>query len=582
MATSRSARRLVLAHMRPGRGAAAALLSAIAATTVLPLVAPQFTRAFVDGAIAGEPTRTLVLLAVGYLLLATGGQLMRMVTAWLASRLAWDGTNRLREDLAAHALGLDMAFHGRHTPGELIERVDGDVVALADFTVSFLLDVVMSLLTLVGVLAVLLFVDWRIGGALLVYCTAVGAGMVRVQRLAVPAWTRLREEFARLFGTLEERLVAAEDLRANGAGDHAVGRFHAVSADLYRADRRANHIGGGLYAGTTVAFAAGTAGVLALAAVLRQGDALTVGTAVLLFQYTQMVRTPFERLIDQLPQLQRALAAVSRVGTLLAERPTLAAPAAPQQLPAHGALGLELDRVDFSYTAGDEQVLHQVSLRLAPGETLGLVGRTGSGKTTIARLALRLYDPTAGVVRVGGVDLQTADPSALRSRMAVVTQDVQLFAANVRDNLTLFRDGYADDARLHQLLVEVGLGDWLAGLPDGLDTELAPQDGGVSAGEAQLLAFARVFLQDPGLVVLDEAASRLDPVTEQRVDAAVARLLADRTGILIAHRIASLERVDTIAVVEHGRVVEYGPRAALAADPTSRFARLRQTAEVDS
>jgi ABC-type multidrug transport system fused ATPase/permease subunit len=580
MASSSSTRRTVLRQLRPGRRAGVALGAAVLAATVLPLLAPQLTRQFVDGAIAGDSTSSLVLIAVGYLGLAVSGQAARMLTAWLASQLAWDGTNRLRETLAEHALELDMSYHGQHTPGEMIERVDGDVVALAEFVVAFLLDVVASLLLLLGVLAVVLAVDLRIGGALAAYCALVGYGMVRAQRLAVPAVTREREKFAALYGTLEERLAGAEDIRANGAGHHVVNRFHRTSAEVYRAHLRAERIGGGLFAGTTVAFAAGTAVVLGLAAWTQQAGALTIGTAVLLFQYTQMVRTPFERLIDQLPQYQRALAAVARVGGMLSQRPTLSVPAGARPLPPAGPLSLELVRVGFAYPDDEEPVLADVTLRLAPGETLGLVGRTGSGKTTIARMALRLYDPTAGSVRVGGVDLRQAELASVRRRIAVVTQDVQLFAASVRDNLTLFRPDLADDERLRAVLAEVGLGTWLTGLPEGLDTELGPLGGGVSAGEAQLIAFARAFLTDPGLVVLDEASSRLDPATEERIEAAVSRLLHRRTGVLIAHRLSSLSRVDQIAVVDGGRVVEYGPRVALAADPDSRFGALLDAAGV--
>nr|BFE79089.1 hypothetical protein GCM10020093_016900 [Planobispora longispora] len=212
-------------------------------------------------------------------------------------------------------------------------------------------------------------------------------------------------------------------------------------------------------------------------------------------------------------------------------------------------------------------MLSGITLRLAPGETLGLVGRTGSGKTTIARLIARLYDPTAGAVRVGGLDLREADPASVRGRVGVVTQDVQVFSATVRDNLTLFRAHPGDD-RLREALAEVGLGDW------DLDAPL----GAVSAGQAQLLALARAFLADPGLVVLDEASSRLDPATERRVDRGVTRLLSGRTGVLIAHRLASLSRADRIAVVADGKIVEYGGRRDLLADPTGRFARMLEEA----
>ncbi|GAA3094415.1 hypothetical protein GCM10020001_007780 [Nonomuraea salmonea] len=384
----------VLRLLLPSWRAAPALIGAVSAATALPLAAPQVTRWFVDDAMGGASIRHLTLIAAGYLVLAVAGQAARTVTAWLAGRLAWDGSNRLRERLTGHALHLDLAFHGRHTPGELIERVDGDVVAVADFVVAFLLDVVAGVLLLAGVVVAVLLVDWRIGLALLAYCLVIGYGMARAQRLAVPSAARSRAASAALFGALEERLAGAEDLRANGAGAHTVRRFHQVSAALFRAEHRDARIGTVLLAGTSVAFAAGTAIMLGLAAWTMRSGALTVGTAVLLLQYTMMVRAPFERLIDQIRQYQAALAGVARIAGLLAERPALTPGTRP--LPPTGPLGLDLDGVGFTYPGDDEQVLSGVRLRLAPGETLGLVGRTGSGKTTLARLVLRLHDPVQG------------------------------------------------------------------------------------------------------------------------------------------------------------------------------------------
>ncbi|MBN6051482.1 ABC transporter ATP-binding protein, partial [Nonomuraea sp. RK-328] len=568
----------VLRLMRPGRRAGLALGAAVAAMTVLPLAGPQLTRRFVDDAIAGAGTGPLTLTALAALAAAVAGQAARLAAAWLASRLAWDGTDRLRERLAGHALGLDMDFHGRHTPGELIERVDGDVVAVSGFAVAFLMDVVAGALLLAGVLAVVFAADPRLGAALLAYCALIGFATTRAQRLAVPSATAARAAGARLYGEMEERIAGAEDIRANGAGEHVVTRFLGTAAAWYRAEHRADRIGSGLLAGTSVAFAAGTALMLALAAWARSTGTLTVGTAVLVFQCTVMVRAPFERLIDRLRDYQGALAGISRIGGLLAERRTLPRPARSRRLPERGPLALELDAVAFAYDAtgdGGGRVLSDVTLTLAPGETLGLVGRTGSGKTTITRLALRLYDPVAGAVRLGGLDLRDVDEGSLRERVYAVTQDVRLFDASVRDNLTLFRPSPGDDV-LRRALADAGLGGWLARLPDGLDTELR----GVSAGEAQLLAFARAFLADPGLVLLDEASSRLDPATERLVERGMDRLLAGRTGVIVAHRLSSLSRVDKIAVMSRGRVVEYGPRAELAADPGSRFSRLLDLAGV--
>lgn len=234
---------------------------------------------------------------------------------------------------------------------------------------------------------------------------------------------------------------------------------------------------------------------------------------------------------------------------------------------------MELDGVGFAYRDG-VPVLEGVTLHLPAGRVLGVVGRSGSGKTTLTRLLLRLADPTEGVVRVGGTDLREVRLAALRAQVGLVTQDVQLFNASVRDNLTLFGAVDADDARLIEVLDSLGLGGWRRALPDALDTPLGPGGAGLSAGEAQLLAFARVFLRDPGLVILDEAASRVDPTTEARIERALDTLLAGRTAIIIAHRLATVGRADEILVLEQGRIAEHGARPALAADPRSRFARL--------
>ncbi len=201
------------------------------------------------------------------------------------------------------------------------------------------------------------------------------------------------------------------------------------------------------------------------------------------------------------------------------------------------------------------------------------MGRTGSGKTTLTRLLLRFYDPLAGIVRLGGIDLREMHLAEIRARIGLVTQEVQIFHASVRDNLTLFDDSVPDE-RINAVLDSVGLTDWLRKLPKGLDTLLGSGGVGLSAGQAQVLACARILLRNPDLVILDEPSSRLDPATDRLVHTALGQLLAGRTGILVAHRLATLSYADDILVLEDGQVREYGSRLALAADPTSRFAEL--------
>jgi ATP-binding cassette subfamily B protein len=239
-----------------------------------------------------------------------------------------------------------------------------------------------------------------------------------------------------------------------------------------------------------------------------------------------------------------------------------------------GALALAFQQVSFSYEAS-QPVLRDITFQVAPGEVVGVIGRSGSGKTTLTRLLMRFYDPDTGIVSVGGQHLRQAQLHDLRRRVSFVTQDVQLFRATLRDNLTFF-DETIDDARILQAIEQLGIHEWFARLPEGLDTELSRSTSSLSAGEAQLVACIRVFLKDPQLILFDEATSRLDPATEQLITQATEKLLTGRTAIIIAHRLSTVERVDSIMVLEDGRIVEYGAREALAADATSRYAQLLQ------
>jgi ABC-type multidrug transport system fused ATPase/permease subunit len=238
-------------------------------------------------------------------------------------------------------------------------------------------------------------------------------------------------------------------------------------------------------------------------------------------------------------------------------------------------LSVAFEEVTFGYNEAD-LVLKDVAFRLEPGEVLGLLGRTGSGKTTITRLLFRLYDPTAGQISLGRTPLSQATLADLRSRVGIVTQDVQLFRASVRDNLTFFDDTIGDQTIL-DVINDLGLEAWYNALSDGLATRLDADGSGLSAGEAQLLAFARIFLKDPGLDILDEASSRLDPATEQLIERAIDRLLRGRTAIIVAHRLATVQRADKIMILEDGYVREFGRRVVLVNDPASRFAELLRT-----
>jgi ABC-type multidrug transport system fused ATPase/permease subunit len=400
-------------------------------------------------------------------------------------------------------------------------------------------------------------------------------------KITAPLWKDQREASSQLFGYLEERLGGTEDIRANGAVAYVMRGLQKAVRRLVAASRKAFIASVALNWGFTEGMLAlGTVMALGLGGLLMQRGVLTIGSVYLIFHYNTMLQWPLNQLARQLRDLQSATGSIERIQELFDMSSAVPDPL-PERTASLGAdaLSVSFDHVDFRYPDDDTEdglVLTSVAWQLAPGEVVGVLGRTGSGKTTMTRLLCRLYDPVAGAVRLDGVPLDRVPVAELRRRVGIVTQDVQLFQATVRDNLTLF-DEEVDDERLLRVVDELGLGPWLDDLSDGLDTELGTGTAGLSAGEAQLLAFTRVFLRDPGLVILDEASSRLDPMTERLMEQAIDRLFEGRTAVIVAHRLATVQRASKILILEDGRVVEFGDRSSLAADPDSRFAHLLRT-----
>lgn len=568
----KTVRDFVATYLRPHRPRLALLAVLFVAGVGLQLANPQLAKLFLDEAIAGAPFDRLIRIAGVFIAVALLTQVATVAEIYVAEDLGWRTTNALRVDLTAHVLALDDGFHAEHGAGELLERIDGDVAAIAGFFARFVVHVLGSALFLIGVLALLWREDWRIGALLTGFAIASVTYLTRGGGFVGRRSRASRVVNADLSAFLEERLSALPDIKANGADDATMRGLHSRLADRFRVDRDAL-LAASLFSGAAnTALVASTAASLATAAWLHQSGAITLGGVYLVFRYTGMLRMPLERLTRHMSSFQRAMGGIVRVRELLATQPRITDGVGAALPP--GPLSVELDAVDFAYER--EPVLRQVSFRVEPGRVLGILGRTGSGKTTVARLVFRLYDVDRGVVRVGGADVRELRVDELRRHIGLVTQDVQLFSGTLRDNVRLFDPAVGDD-RLTAAFASLGIDEWLAELPEGLDTVLGTTARGLSAGEAQLVALARVFLEDPGLVVLDEASSRLDPHTEALLEAAIDRLLSGRTGIVIAHRLRTVERVDDVLVLEGGRVVEHGERGTLAGDPTSRFADLLRT-----
>ena len=552
---------LLSQHIRPQRGRFTLLAVMLFGSIGLRIFAPQIMRSFIDSALSGAALQVLTWTAVAFLAVALFQQVIAIGVTYLGENVAWTATNALRAELAEHALNLDMRFHNDHTPGELIERIDGDVTELATFFSQFALNLLSNGLLLIGILIALFLEDWRAGLAFTVFSIATILILGRLKDIAVPHQKARRQAEAELYGFLEEQLAGTEDIRSSGAVDYSI-------RELFRHQRAILTHNRGAHFKRWIIEIAITSGYW-----LYTAGMVTIGTVYLFVHDLSLLEEPFWAMTHEIESFQTIGACVERLTEFRAFKADVPDGALSQD-PSH-PLGLAFQDVHFAYNGGDS-VISRLSFELRPGAVLGLLGRTGSGKTTLARLIFRLYDPIAGCIRVNGTDLRELQLEALRRNVAIVTQDVQLFRASVRDNLSFFDRSIPDD-RILATLEELELGDWYRGLPKGLDTILDTGSRSLSAGEAQLLAFTRVFLRDPGLVILDEASSRLDPATEQRLERAIDMLLRDRTAIIIAHRLGTVHRADQIMILDNGRMLEYGDRKALAADPGSRFSQLLQT-----
>jgi ABC-type multidrug transport system fused ATPase/permease subunit len=628
--TLRDYARFLARYLWPRLPLVSALAVTLLASISLQLINPQILRSFIDTAITGQAAglpmglaNPLTRAALAFIGIAITQQLLIVLVVYLTENLGWAATNDLRSDLARHCLSLDMSFHTSHTPGEMIERIDGDVMALSNFFSQFILQVFGNLLLVAGILLVLLREDWRVSLSLAIFVGLTITVLLRLANIAVSSWEQERQASAGLFGFLEERLSGTEDIRSNNAGSYVLNRFYQLTRELMRKTITAGLKVNILLNTTWVLFAIGNAVAILVSAALFHSNALTLGTVFMIIHYTNMMNWPLERITQQMQDLQRAGASLVRIlgvqriqGRISGEKLF----AGELYIPLHGQarlgarpLGVVFNQVTFGYNdeetnqapghpgAQDQKpeeipaaetpkrqsaqapkdiVLHDITFSLAPGRVLGLLGRTGSGKTTLTRLLFRLYDTDRGEICLssGGrkTNIRQLAIQELRRRVGMVTQNIQLFHATVRENLTFF-DPSIPDEQILEALRSLGLWDWFISLPNGLDSELESGGGGLSAGEAQLLAFTRIFLRDPGLVILDEATSRLDPATEGWIERAVDKLVQNRTAIIVAHRLGTVQRADDILILEDGRILEWGARLELAADPASRFAHLLET-----
>jgi ATP-binding cassette subfamily B protein len=540
----------------------------------LSLTIPQVIRSYIDKLQERALSADLVRAALLYLAFVLLRIAIRVIRIGLNNHLSWKATNAVRHDLTKHILALDQRFHHTHPPGELLERIDGDVSRLNSFFAELLPDLSGAVILALGTLVVLAFDDWHL--SLILFVFMLGFILIHRwdQQWSGSYWEKERQYATQLSSFVEERVSGAKDIHTSGAVPHTMEQFHQKITRHALQSVKGEVVTDAGWGVSGAFYALGFAAAMGAGAYLFYQGSISLGVVYLIVQYVQLLGRPLTRIGGQLENLVKAQVSLKRISALFSTRPSLhddKGAAFPPGVP----ISIDIEGVEFGYDAHNA-VLHNISFSLSPGETLGLLGRTGSGKSTLARLLFRFYDVTQGVIRLNGENMDAYELFSMRRSISMVTQDVQLLHASVRDNITLFQESISENAIL-EALQHLGLGEWLNRLPEGLDTQLRPEGSTLSAGQAQLLAVTRAFLKNPGLVILDEASSRVDPVTANLLEGAITRLLENRTAVIIAHRLETVRRVDKIMILEQGRVREYGTYAALSADLDSTLSALLRT-----
>jgi ATP-binding cassette, subfamily B, bacterial len=563
----RQARAWLWPLVRPHRRTVALGALAVLTQSAAALAMPYLVKVAIDRGVLSRRLDVLDRVAVAYLLLA-GLQL-------LASRLeiisvASVGQRVLfavRNKLFAHLQRLSLDFYERERTGKVVARMTNDIEAMSDLVTDGLVTFITSVITLVGIAVILVLMDWQLAVATLVVAPALALAATRFRRQSSAAWRRVREAATVVTIQLQEALSGVRAIQAFRREPTTLRRY-ADAADAERtAHNRTIRIASLFFPGVEFAGAAASVVVLGVGGHQVLSGGLEIGTLAAFLLYLRSLFDPVQQLSELYDTFQSATAGAERVGAVLQVEPTVRE--ADNPLPLESPRGeLALEGVRFAYAIGDEtgpEVLHGVDLRVPAGTTLALVGPTGAGKSTVAKLIARFYDPLSGTVTLDGIDLRQVRIADLRRAMGYVPQEGFLFSGTVEDNIRFGRPD-ATRAQIEAAARAVGAEPVIAGLPHGLDTEVGERGALVSAGERQLIAFARAWIADPALLVLDEATSNLDVVTEARVQQALRRLRQGRTTVLIAHRLSTVIEADQVAIVEDGRVVE-------AASPDELLAR---------
>lgn len=547
--------RAVWPLLRPSRWWIVLAVTVVLAWTALSMATPVLVGYGIDQGVGRRNLRAVDVAAAGVLAAGLFGYLAFRLQARLISRVTEGFLYDLRVRVFDHLQSLSMGFYDRQRSGILVSRLTADVDGLSQFAQNGLFTLATAGFSLVLAVAILVALSPPLALVCLVVLIPVAVASRRFQRRSRQAYGAVQRETGTALASAQEGLAGVRVIQSLGAQDRIVSAFGSRNDRLRRAHLSAARLTAG-YFPFVEGVATASIGVILLAGgLLAVHHVVTLGTVVAFVLYLERLFEPLQQLGQVLRMAQAAGAGVRNVVEILQTRPQLAEDPQAVDLPASGEL--EMVGVGFGYDPGGVPVLTGVDLTVRPGERLALVGPTGAGKSTVAKLLARWYDPAVGHVAFGGVDLRRATASSLRERVAFVPQEGFLFAGTIRDNVRLGRHG-ADDEAVDEALRATGGYERFAALPAGLDTVVQARGSRLSVGERQLVALARVALARPAVLILDEATAQLDPATERMVERAMERLCAGRTVIVVAHRLVAATRADRVALVDGGTLAEVG------------------------